>query len=78
MEESLLFPELRLLEFNFSQQWDNALGSRHGSVYAVKANTLCKLADMLRAIKHGEIARSFSRILAPLIHGETDEALLSR
>ena len=76
--DSLDFPELRLLGVNFSKQWCNAIGSRDGNPSKAKGSTLCTLADMLRAISHREIGKSFSRILAPLIHGGMDEVLLSR
>ena len=76
--ECLQFPELRMLGINFSHQWQDVIGFRKGSLCAVKANTLCTLADMLRQMSHWDIARKFANILAPLIHAGTDDSMVPR
>lgn len=74
---ALDFPEFRLLGVDFTHQWTEGIGFRKtGSLSAVKASTLCTLADMLRRIGYWEISRKFSSILGPLIHAETDANMI--
>jgi hypothetical protein len=75
--ENMEYPEFGMLGINFSHQWSDVIGFRNGNLATVKGNTLCTLADTLRQISQWEIARRFSRILGPLIHGGGDEGLLS-
>lgn len=69
------FEELKVIGIDFTHQWQNVIGFRNSTLSTVKASTLCTLADMLKQIGYWEIARKFSSILAPLIHGETDSAV---
>jgi hypothetical protein len=77
------FPEFRMLgdveSFSQQQQLLSEIngGFRKGNLTLVKGNTLCTLADMLRQFGHWDIARRFSQILGPLIHGGVDQSLLS-
>lgn len=68
------FEELKVIGIDFTHQWQNVIGFRNSSLSTVKASTLCTLADMLKQIGYWEIARKFSSILAPLIHGRTDDS----
>lgn len=72
------FPELDLLGINFAHHWHDVLGFRKGTLCAIKGSTLCTLADMLRQISYWEVARKFSKILAPLIHEGTDDSMVPR
>lgn len=69
-------PELRQLGIDLVDQWDDSIGFRNRNLTRVKGNKLYKLAGMLQAINHWGIAQRFSSILAPLIHGGVDDALL--
>ncbi|KAJ9608388.1 hypothetical protein H2200_007376 [Cladophialophora chaetospira] len=72
------FPELRILGVHLPRHWSDTIGAGTTSLLTVKGTTLCSLAELLRQVGHWEIARRFSRILRPLIHGIGDEALLTR
>ena len=69
-------PELRLLGLSLEMQWTHVI--KDGTLSGVKGNTLHKLADMLQRTTHWGIAKRFNHILAPLIHGGVDEALLAK
>ncbi|KIW32627.1 uncharacterized protein PV07_04158 [Cladophialophora immunda] len=73
---ALDFPELKLLGINFAHQWQDVMGFRKGNLSAIKASTLCTLADTLKQIGYWEISRKFSSILALLIHGGTDDDMV--